>query len=126
MSETQNKVATKFTPGPWELNRHRPESQWFGNISGTYGRDERGIKNIRTISCQTKYGTDEECEANAALMIAAPEMFEALQGWKKLHADMIALGGDVKALTNEQIANFAVEQARLLNLTDAALSKGQP
>lgn len=61
-------------------------------------------------------------ESDANRFVAGEKAIEACRGWKKLHDEMIALGGDVKSLTSEQIAQFACDQALLINLTDSALS----
>lgn len=62
------------TPGPWTFERHPEESQYFGNVIGHYE-----LQVIRTISCQLRYGTKEEQEANAALIAAAPDMLDLLK-----------------------------------------------
>lgn len=88
----------KHTPGPWEFCLHDPHSQWFGNIIGVYGVVD-GSKNIRTITCQTKYGTLDECEANARLIASAPDLLDTL--------DRIATGefaSDVPL--SEQVATY--------------------
>lgn len=110
----------KFTPGPWRFitvvtsigHCHKINPMNACIYVDHRGKDDRDEKTATAL-------------ANARLISAAPELYAALAGWKKLHADMIALGGDVKALTNEQIANFAVEQANLIRITDSALAKAK-
>lgn len=52
----------------WTYVKHGAESQWSGNVVGSYGRGQDGIERLRTISCQTRYGTPEEVDANAAII----------------------------------------------------------
>lgn len=73
--------ASQHTPTPWKFisHDHNPESQWLGNIQGSYGLDKDGIENIRTISCQTKYEISPgEARANADFMVRACNSHEAL------------------------------------------------
>jgi len=62
----------KHTPAPWEIQRH-DIGPYYGNVVGHYTE-----RKIRTITIQLKYGTDEENEANAQLISAAPDLLEAL------------------------------------------------
>ena len=62
----------KFTPGPWKSGRKHPFSEVryvdFTDMHGT--TDE---------ICTLYYSKGEEQEANARLIAAAPEMYEALE-----------------------------------------------
>ena len=76
MSETK----LKATPGPWSFIPHEDWSKWLGNIQGSYGIPEgETIEHVRTIACITRYGSEEEQTANAHLMEAARDMYEALR-----------------------------------------------
>jgi hypothetical protein len=70
-------MSATHTPTPWKFIRHPEESDWAGNIQGSYGKVD-GIENIRTISCQTKYGTPEEIEANGTFIVRACNSHDAL------------------------------------------------
>ena len=85
---------TKHTPGPWRLEKHPEWSQYYGNIVGSYGIGAGNIENIRTISVQLKHGTDEETEANARLIAAAPDLLAALQAAQELLEHIEEHGAD--------------------------------
>lgn len=91
----------KFTPGPWSTN-HFQNGSTPVNVFGVYGD---GAELFRTSSREV-----EENEANARLIAAAPELYEALQiilvqfgeyrdgdGAAKLHAITIAKDALAKA-----------------------------
>lgn len=80
-----DRPAQGHTPAPWTFERHPSGSQYFGNIIGHY---TPGI--IRTITCQLRYGTPEEQEANARLIAAAPELLEACKAALPHLADLVA------------------------------------
>ena len=71
------------TGGPWAFHEHDVDSKWFGNIVGSYGLNKHGIQEIRTITCQLKYGDPSEQEANARFIAFArtgvPELVEAVE-----------------------------------------------
>jgi len=69
----------KFTPGPWKFRQHSVDSQYFGNITGTYGKTPEGYTSIRTVALNLNHGTEEENMANAKLIEAAPVMYNALK-----------------------------------------------
>jgi|SRR5699024_4431295 len=68
---------TKFTPGPWRLSSQSPRiiqkdcrdtgSDHGFLIASSMGRDDSGF-----------YASESEADANAHLIAAAPELFEAL------------------------------------------------
>lgn len=65
----------KFTPGPWvtdELPR---------NIGSVYAQDSLGSMIVRKPDMKYLFvsRTEEELKANANLIAAAPELFEALE-----------------------------------------------
>ena len=70
---------TKFTPGPWETDFFNVEDQGVYMV--------RDSLNQAVCQCFTQYPfagkpgiTDDEAEANANLIAAAPELYEALRG----------------------------------------------
>ena len=66
----------KHTKGKWKFIKHESHSCHFGNIQSDLGKGENGIMNIRTIDIILNYCGDEEAEANAKLIEAAPEMIK--------------------------------------------------
>jgi hypothetical protein len=92
-----------YTPGPWSVAQ-----PWngFSEIRGGNGELVFGL----AAGVPGEKQPDEICEANARLIAAAPEMFEALQNILLCPAILDELNGD-----NE--TNNAVAKAR------AALSK---
>lgn len=64
---------TKFTPGPWTREgRH---------LYGPYFTDDDGDELRLCIGLvQGAQSDDEECRANADLITAAPDLFDALAG----------------------------------------------
>jgi hypothetical protein len=58
----------KFTPGPWHVYQEKPHYYSVGtDYAHDRGRDQNIVRDVRK-------------EANARLMAAAPEMFDALVG----------------------------------------------
>lgn len=72
----------KWTPGPWSFE---PEPMWRGKHVA--GRSPLVRKDGRTVASCSRYastnvevsGRHEEAEANARLISAAPELYEALE-----------------------------------------------
>lgn len=65
---------TKWTPGPWHVE---------GNASSTIAARHDGRAEI-SEACATGDMTYEEMRANAALIAAAPELYEALDTFMRL------------------------------------------
>ena len=76
-------MITKHTLKPWIFEKHE-QGIYYGNIIGSYGKSEQGFERIRTITVQLKHGTEEENEANAKLIAAAPDLLEACQEFIKV------------------------------------------
>lgn len=70
------------TPGPWEIDPdYRPGMSWNRHIV-----DGSGEGRICFMSNPGELGNHRECEANARLIAAAPDLLEALE---------VIAGGDV-------------------------------
>lgn len=79
-------IGFKGTPGEWYFEMHNPEvSRYFGNIISNLGTGDNGIKNIRTMTIQLDYVTEEENVANTKLMVASKAMAVALQEVMRNH-----------------------------------------
>lgn len=66
---------TKHTPGPWTARAPKPGTVAQGYISDV---SQLGIGGLTVADCVMGW-TTEECEANARLIAAAPELLEALR-----------------------------------------------
>ena len=80
---------TKFTPGPWRISPHYDEkgkmhpSRWRGIYEPVPGQE------LGSLSCVLSIGIEGNVEdawlqtsqANADLIAAAPELYEALDRW---------------------------------------------
>lgn len=58
----------KYTPGPWRTEDHAPG----------FGVCVVDAQNVNTVYAYELHKTPEECESNARLIAAAPELLEAL------------------------------------------------
>ena len=92
-----------YTPGPWE---------WFGNsiksVYGKYGMDDSELLPVARL------GSGKNLEANARLISASPEMYEALEA--AFHA--VSMGWDAREVLGEnspilEAARAALAKARL-------------
>jgi len=98
---------TKFTPGPWDH-----DSGMYGNgkaYHSIFSPDEIIIAEFNPLSVTNP----EQGRANAALIAAAPDMYEALEEareWFYDHSDINDNGGPNKAM-------------RITEQIDAALAK---
>lgn len=99
-----------YTKGPWESDNERPEV-WAGDgfaIAEVYDwclrRDFDGRSHPATTPDAGIDRTREEVLANARLIAAAPDLYEACQAW-------------VRGFGNE------ADESAALRLTEAALSK---
>jgi hypothetical protein len=98
---TQN----KFTPGPWQY--------WTGSLSrspGIYGprvpnKDRNWIADIRV-------GDPKVQEANAQLIAAAPEMYEALEWLLPIAETYLRLAPNHPDNAKVESARFALRKAR--------------
>ena len=76
-------MKTQFTPGPWSIET--PERTGIGRLTVCMQDCERArfapvcsIENGNSSALHLKIGAEEQ-QANAALIAAAPELFEALE-----------------------------------------------
>lgn len=71
-------VVMNYTKGKWELNNYRPNNGRIVLRTGTEDNDASiGDREIAVVSPRGK--THKEMKANAMLIAAAPEMYEALE-----------------------------------------------
>lgn len=96
---------TKFTPGPW---RYQEKSDAYTHIVRT-SHPERFL-------CQLAQDTSGEAEANARLIAAAPELFQALSEIKLLFQSALLC-------TNVELAKEGMEYVKR---ADAILAKASP
>lgn len=69
---------SKHTPGPWEIEEHYHFSyRW---VSGP-----KHSQLAQVVWCMEGDDRSPECEANAHLIAAAPELLEALENLLKVH-----------------------------------------
>lgn len=97
---------TKFTPGPWFAHDDHPQHACYHIAPADYWHDE-----LATIYSPG----DPEADANASLIAAAPELYEALAALDEAYC---RAGGD---LTREE--RFE-DRKRLINAR-AALAKAR-
>jgi len=80
-------MTTKHTPGPWTYERLYPHKK--GCAIGTGNLTNPTASTLIATAWNTTKGLsgpqDEETEANARLIAAAPELLEALQGMMHHH-----------------------------------------
>lgn len=100
MTETE----TKFTPGPWRLHN--------GTVHASRPRERYHVQYNRIASVSLARKDSSEFFANAHLIAAAPDMYEALES---LHAEIGKLPAD---LGNHALVGSVFEAA-------AALSKAR-
>lgn len=88
MSDT---TTGKATPGPWTLELRNVAIADTGDYDGVC--DVRGANGERVVEI---WGDDDQCEINARLIAAAPEMLEALklaQRWLANCTPVIEING---------------------------------
>jgi hypothetical protein len=100
---------TKHTQGEWVVSSRQPEK----NNSGVYGID---IDEFFTHGIATVWGNgdgiDDEAEANAKLIAAAPELLEALKNLLKSHRQLsFDANHNLNDTPIEQMAYLAIKKA---------------
>ena len=97
---------SEFTKGPWDVDRY----YWGGSIpddcKGEWDTQNKSVMAGPDSICMVQGNNGKPMEANARLISAAPDMYEALRKFKE---DWCNLNGHMKASTLDSI--------------DAALSK---
>ena len=69
--------SNKFTPGPWVRSSESPKIIMSGSFID--GHDGYMIGSVTGNDNSGFYASEEEAAANATLMIAAPDLLEALE-----------------------------------------------
>ena len=91
---------SKHTPGPWEIEEHYHSGyRW---ISGP-----EHSQFAQVVWCMEDEDRSPECEANAHLIAAAPELLEALE----MMLEMSEMGGFGKAAA-EDVARAAIAKVK--------------
>lgn len=118
-----SKMKFRHTPGPWIYDIHEHSFYIFTaaemDMVADGDPDDVGIARMRGVG---RGADDAEQEANARLIAAAPELYDALT---KLGNEVSALIGNYEPMLSEMIGNTnaAVLHQRLLEAR-AALQKG--
>lgn len=112
---------SKHTPGPWEVKSgmscRRVEDTHGGAVTIIYNHQEYNGEACGSITSQNK--TDDELQANARIIAAAPELLEACEallvmmgkqgGHRKLDDQLTWRANDEKA---EATARAAIAKAK--------------
>jgi hypothetical protein len=96
----------KHTPGPWKINEDRflacTEDEFFKNVYGSNG-----------YACGRAYGeTREECEANARLIAAAPDLLDACKHLNAVCFDFAECNANGKTEFDTDVMIDAIETMR--------------
>lgn len=112
---------TRFTPGPWVANFTR----FSGVVEGWHiAASEWGSTLPLCEGLVSRAQDAEQCEANASLIAAAPDLYELAHSYEAWEADVV-----VNAVWDAALPRLTQEQwDRLLELQaarNAALSKAR-
>lgn len=123
MSDTVERKE-KFTAGPWEIDRNGVHSGHIATIHGCLNDDW-----VEVWSPNAGYEQAEQ-EANAHLIFAAPELYEALKPFARFFEVLSAMGGTtpksgtyISAVSAAGEAEVTVEEFRAAM---TALAKAAP
>ena len=98
-------METKHTPGPWTLGKGKV------TIRETRETGSKGFIARCHMPGEWRYRSEEESEANARLIAAAPELMEALDTLT-LVVGMTPIKGNLEALQEAQdMARAAIKKA---------------
>ena len=100
---------TKWTPGPWQVTQCR-DGMPFVNVFRVSGPSDGSAP--CTILFETKYTELQENEANACLIAAAPEMYEALGRFLRAYEGGTAAGSVEQQNEAAVFAKAALAKAR--------------
>jgi len=108
---------TKHTPGPWRLEKQVAGRDWtsIGAPVATVGGEalcESVEFIVGTVSDFGPHG-EQETEANARLIAAAPELLDALRQC------VIAIGDELNASSQEEVADHPVLAGHQIIYDDA-------
>ena len=111
------------TEGPWKVERHAhvDGELWLTVIGGSWDITSNGASRPGVIA-DAKYSamSDEENEANARLIAAAPDLLEALKG---LRDELIDTFAPLNAIAPD---GDKLEDLPSIKAADAAIAKAQP
>lgn len=103
MSQMSNEVREKWTPGPWNFD---PASGWIESVPG-------GVI-ITDVDITSGVDSDDQRDADAWLIAAAPDLYEALERLVNMtHDAAIARGEESMGVRMARIhATAALAKAR--------------
>lgn len=132
-------MSQKHTPGPWHMGEGNGEGSIFKTGEGRMRFEQPGGTTLYPICAMVRGWNDQEDEANARLIAAAPEMLEALRlAEPELREDLEAhVRSTAKRLAfrwcagmalpsafdTPQNASIAAEKAAAYSTTRAAIDK---
>jgi hypothetical protein len=103
------RTETKWIPGPWQVTQCR-DGIPFVNVVRVSGPSDGSAP--CTVLFETKYTELEENEANACLIAAAPEMYEALERFLLAYEGGTAAGSVQQQNEDAVFAKAALAKAR--------------
>lgn len=108
------KTESKYTPGPWKSDTEIKTNPGLITVSTDYPESLcNGARSIASITggfyCDKRtkfYKPDMHAEnkANARLIAAAPELFQALEGMLAIHGPVATVEESVKAMNQARAA----------------------
>lgn len=99
-------METKFTPGPWKVEpvNYDGDGGTLVRFNGVCIANVWGVLEYRQV--------DEESSANAHLIAAAPELYEAMEDLLTVLADRKYKGFEARLESHSRIARAALAKAR--------------
>ena len=85
------KMDTKFTPGPWDVGVHELK---FGDVDSVDIYADEAISGFKLPA--VTFGGN--CEANAHLIAAAPDMYNLLSTIMEIYDGRSTLSGEIEAV----------------------------
>ncbi len=102
----------KFTDGPWSITKNKGElndSYWIGPDEFT------SIAEVRNGADDEEYGGEEAEIANAHLIAAAPELYEALYQATTIIENLSNFDGVADSGTGQQAKNKVIKFREILS-----------